>query len=604
MTLVVLAIVAIIGFVLDLAALTPWLLVATTLAVVALAMAQRMGWTLAAAGSVVVMFVVSVLLARVMQPIPLELDVKSRLALMTMAAACLIAMWSERRTLRIPSPAVARPIIAFIAPIAALVIVLIVLMTISAPSGSRISWAMMNDAVWNTVSARFIAHDGGLTASRPNASPLTAVLLAIAASTGRGGIAAGDLLLHDVTREAQLWLLLILVSSVMAGLVARAGLHTLRPLARGVASFAVACIPLSSFVIGYAFQFGFYNVTISLIVLLCAWIAWTNSRHSPFAATVVLSASTIAMLAAWAPLAIVPLALAAGVIVRVGPRRVLALRGARLVILVVAILAVPAYVATVTLPDLLREGAALSADGGIFGFAPTDYVLVVNSTLIVVLLIGWKRRAWSDPLGMGIVVLAGGVGLVYLVAQRAMLAQYWGYYPIKYSWLLAILMIIVLAVAMLSWMSGSSGSVGAVRRALVAVVTGAVIVALLNWPTLTVESRVLPLSLVTGSSGISNDVVATLFSVSDPAEYTVLALYADQRMEDRFANSWLLQQQATDSLDPIRSYGYFLDGSNVNQICDLARLLPSRLTVLTRAETLGADVASSCVELEVNVVLS
>ena len=603
-TLLVLAVVVIVGFVLDLAAITPWLLVATTLAVVALAMAQRMGWALASAGSLVVMFVTSVLLARLLQPIPVDLDVKSRLALITIAAACLTAMWFARRNLRVPSAAIARPVLAFVAPIAALAIVLIVIVTVSAQSGSRISWAMMNDAVWNTVTARFIADDGGLSASRSNASPLTALLLAVASSAGRGGITAGDLLLHDVTREAQLWLLLILVSSVMAGLIARAGLHTLRPLARGVASLAVACIPLSSFVIGYAFQFGFYNVTISLIVLLCSWIAWTNSRRSPLAGSVVLSASAIAMLSAWAPLAIVPIALAVGAVARAGSRWVLELRGARLVALVVATIAVPFYAVAVTLSDLLREGAALSADGGIFGFAAANYVLVMNATLIVLLLVAWRRRTWSDALGMGIVALAGGVGLVYLVAQRVKLEQPWGYYPIKYSWLLAMLMIIVLAVAMLSWTSGSSGKLGMLRRTLVAGFTGFAIVTLLNGPTLTEESVALPQSMVTGSGGISRDVVATLFAASDPKEFTVLALYSDHRSEDQFANSWLIQQHSTDSLDPIRPYAYRLDGSNVNQICDLARLLPARLKVLTRSEALSAEVASSCSDLGVDVVIA
>ncbi|GGK95415.1 hypothetical protein GCM10007382_14550 [Salinibacterium xinjiangense] len=588
------------------AAITPWILVAVTLAVVALALAQRMGWTLAAAGSVVVMFVTAVLLARVLQPIAVELDVKVRIALLAIAVGSLIAMWLVRNDLRVPSWAVARPVLAFVAPLAAAAVVLMVLVTVSAPTGSRISWAMINDAVWNTVSARFVADDGGLSVARPNSSPLTALLLAVAVSTGRGSVAAGDALLHDVTREAQLWLLLILVSSVLAGLIARAGLHMLRPLARGVASFAVACIPLSSFVIGYAFQFGFYNVTISLIVLLCSWIAWTHARRSPLAATIALSLSTLALLSAWAPLAIVPLALALGVVVRAGPRWVLGLRGSRLLAVLAAILAVPAYAVAVTIPDLLREGDALSADGGIFLFAPANYILVMTVTLIVLLLTAWRGRMWSNAVGLGIVVLAGGVGLSYLVAQRLGLDQVWGYYPIKYSWILAMLMIIVLAVTMLSWMSGSAkraGAWGALRKPGVAAATALVILGLLHWPELTEESRDLPLSLISGSSNISSDVVATLFARSNPENVTVLARYSDDRSDDQFVNSWLIQQHATDSKDPIRPYAYYLDGSDAYQLCDLARLLPTRLMVLTKSPPLRAEVDAACPGLGVNVVV-
>ncbi|MGV8896773.1 MAG: hypothetical protein ACOH10_05080 [Rhodoglobus sp.] len=601
--LYLLALSVVVGVVLDLTAVTSWLLVAATLAVVALALGQSRAWTLAVAGAVVGTLSLSVFLARVLQPIPVELDVKVRFTLLLIAAVGLIALWAARERLAVATATATRSVLIFVLPVAALVIVLLVLVTVSAPDGSRISWAMMNDAVWNTITARFINDDSGLGSAHPNSSPLTGLLLAVASSTGRGSVAVGDLLLHDVTRQAQLWLLLILVSSVLSGLVARSGLRVLSPVARALGSVAVACIPLSSFVIGYAFQFGFYNATLVLIVLLCSWIAWMHSRRLPLGAIAVLSAGTIAMLSAWAPLAIVPLALAAGVLVRGGKGWAITLRGPKGFALGGAVTAVLLYGLTVTLPDALREGSALSTDGGIFGYAAVNYVIVVAVTLAVLFMTWRKRRESLNLPGMAIVVLAGGIGLAYLVSQRLDVARPWGYYPIKYAWLLATLMIIVLAVAMLSWI-GAPRAGTALRTAGVSIVTAAVILGLLNWPTPTEKSLAAPLSVVDGVSSVSSDTVKILFAESDPAHYVVLGLYSADPSDDQFANSWLIQQHATENSDPIRAYGYVLDGTAVNQICELAGLLPARLTVLTRAEPLPANVAAACPELEVNVVVS
>ena len=83
-------------------------------------------------------------------------------------------------------------------PVVAVPVVGIILVFVRAYAGADFEWAMRNDAVWNTITTRFMVEDGGLNAiAHPSgtlATPLTPGLLAIVAAVGRDGVASADLL--------------------------------------------------------------------------------------------------------------------------------------------------------------------------------------------------------------------------------------------------------------------------------------------------------------------------------------------------------------------------------------------------------------------------
>ncbi|MGO7983818.1 hypothetical protein ACC691_38920, partial [Rhizobium johnstonii] len=81
-----------------------------------------------------------------------------------------------------------------------------------------VAWAMKNDVVWNTMAARFILNDEGIAPDRhPNPSPLINELVASWISSGR--TAGTELLRHDVTRQAELWVALLLLSALLGAWV-------------------------------------------------------------------------------------------------------------------------------------------------------------------------------------------------------------------------------------------------------------------------------------------------------------------------------------------------------------------------------------------------
>jgi hypothetical protein len=49
--------------------------------------------------------------------------------------------------------------------------------------------------------------------------------------------------------------------------------------ARVLAAAIVAAIPFTWFVLGFAAQFGFYNATLTLLLLLASWLAWLETRQ-------------------------------------------------------------------------------------------------------------------------------------------------------------------------------------------------------------------------------------------------------------------------------------------------------------------------------------
>ena len=591
-----LALAVVVGFLLDALGLAPWLLCAGAALSVILALGQRIAWLPAVAASVVGLLALYAFAVRILQPIPADLGTKNRVLVLVIAGVALAISWRHRRALRLPSSS-ARPLLIALAPIVALAVGAVIAVSVS--GGTRVAWSMQNDAIWNTMMARFLYGDLGAGPAHPNVSPLIPALLAGAFAPGRSALGAAELLQHDVSRQAELWLFLVLISSLLAGLLAWRELARYRPFGRAAGSFLVACIPLSWYAAGYAFQFGFFNATVSLFALLCAWIGWVTARESRLVSIVILSASTIVMLATWAPLGIVTISLGLGVLL--GSRREWwrTLRGLRLAVFIASLAVIPLYLVAITLPDLLREGKGLSANGGIIAIEPRHILVVGAVALGATAWLAFRRATDRDraPLiGVAIVGAASAVALVYLALQRTGQESWWGYYPQKLSWLVATLLVIVIAVAVMRAAPGRSLP----RRAALAG-AAVLVVALMSFPLPTRTSvAILASAFLPVPAVVSTDTTAALFAASDVSRLTVFAGYGTPG-EDAFANGWLIQQFAESGEDPVREFAYSVDGTDLGRLCSLAQAPRVDLVVRTHDSALAGAFDAACPGVDVTV---
>lgn len=577
---------------------SPWVAPVAVVLCLALALGQYVSWTLAFVGAIVVELVVVAVLVRVAPLLGIGLVPVCSVALVLLGGTGL-ALFAARAAPRVIGARRLAVVLAVLAGAVAFVAVVVS----RAAEGSDFEWAMHNDAVWNLVTTRLMIADGGLDAAqRPNASPLTPGLLAIVAAVGRDAVAPGDLLAHDVTRFVTFWLFAALASGVLAALVgARAAVGASRP-ARWSAAAIAGVIPLTWFVFGFAADFGFYNATVAVLLLVASWLAWLENRGKPFHSAAILSLAAVCLLATWAPLAIVPLALA---VVALTPRLLVVLRGPRrwrgLGLLVGALAPVPLYALLVTLPDLRREGAALAVDGGLMTFLPVQAVIIVAVCVAVVTVDAtWRRRSLT-LVGVVVVCLSGGVAEAYLVLQRLGTANLWGYYPAKFAWLLVSLLLVVLTAAVLGGLVQLRG------RPVGAIGVGAVAI-LVSWslmfqvpPPRGLATAVTPLEIAAQRGGAAPGIgAATLFALAQPGQRTLVLSYGDEAV-DGFVNAWLLQLESTTAEDPVRLFSYILRPGDEQQACEAVRAWNGHVRVVTSDESLPERFAEECVDADVTV---
>lgn len=562
----ILAVAGLIGVVWWAVGLSPWPLVLVTVVAGVLVIAQRASWPFAVAGSLIAVLAVLAILLRLAPFTGLGLTGTVGAALALGTAGYLVALarvreprLPHRRALIVAAPAVAVP-----------VLLVVVGGPIAVALGAGPTWAMHNDAVWNLMTARFMIEDGGLRADQhPNASPLTAGLIATAASVGRGFVASDDLLQHDVSLMAELWLLVVLAGALLAGLIGLRSTHSApRPL-RIVAAAATALIPLSWFVAGFAFQFGFVNAPLSMLILLASWLAWLETRVAPLLGSAILSLATVAMLATWAPLAAIPGALAVVALFS----RISALvrtRGSAMIWWAVAAAPVPLYVVAVTLVDLRREGAALAVEGGIQPLQPLQVLTIGAVATVAVVFYALRTHAPHVLLGFGIVGVSSALGLAYLIAQRvAAGVGYWGYYPIKMSWMVCSLLLVILTAAFLASAAEFRGRpvASVLATASIGLLVGTLMIQVppMQSPKL---AHLLPfVDIVTGTGvAASPSQARELFAVAEDGQRTMAVRLVDPGT-DRFMNGWLLQLQSDSALEPIRHYSYLLDPEDDAQVC-------------------------------------
>lgn len=459
----------------------------------------------------------------------------------------------------------------------------------------HISFAMNGDAVWNTVTARFVVEDGGIVSARhPNPAPLTAELLASIDAPGRSLVPNQDLLLHDVVRQAQLWFVLLGVSSVLIMVLVAQCIRGASKRLTQIIALLSGLLPYTWFFSGFSFFFGFYNATIAILVLLAGWHAWLRAKTHPLLSLSLLSAASVILLATWAPLVVITGSLLVTLFIRQGLSYWFKRSLTRVLILLSAGLIPLTYFALFSLADFRREGPALSVDGGIFELSP--YLLVVLPLLIALFtLMRWQEKYSQQSFwGALSIVIGGGIALGYLVWQRKETGQLWGYYPMKFSWLVSTLLILVLLTVLLQWVDFSKSILVKTFISLFgisAVIGGLMLCA----KPLGLTEILSPLAVISSKGvGVNDEVVPEISQLAAGEDLIVVVHYGQNSQQDLFMNNWLLQLPVDrpDSLQ--RWYSYYLDGTDLGLVCKAQTDLKQPLQVETRDSSLKNRINQLC----------
>lgn len=579
--------------------ITPWPAVLTTLLSLLLVLGQFMSWPAAAGAAVITLLFVATVALRTTPALGLSLDVSAGVLLLFLSAVAILVL-IRTRGVKLPERG---QLIGGFAAVGGLVTFIVVMLGRAAGSDDY-EWMMHNDAVWNSVTARFVIADGGLDASQhPNSAPLTALLMAAAASVGRGELDASSLLGHDVARFAAFMLFMCAASCVLAGLIGFVSTRGASLRARWLAAILVGVLPSTWFIFGVASELGFFNATVVVVLLCASWLLWLDRSHLLLPNGLLVLAA-VCLLATWAPLAIIPLGLAASNAIdtiREAIRKGAGWLRAGAVLLIFTPLGL--YGLFVTLPDLGRDGAALAVDGAFIAFTPLHLAIIAIITLVTMRLVSVRKRDTRALIGTAIVLSGGFAALAYLVFQRRDAASLWGYYPAKFAWFLATLLLILLAAEIASAMVIVHGS--RVRSGIAAVCALAVPIALMAMipPQHGWRSAVTPLAITMkiGAAGES-DVARELLQIAVDGEPALVVNYGDEPT-DLFLNGWLLQIEAETAQDPIRDFSYFYIPGNETQACEALIVWEREVRVVTSDAGLESRLGKDCGDASFRVEL-
>ncbi|GAB3585238.1 hypothetical protein GCM10027406_33160 [Leifsonia lichenia] len=583
---------------------TVWILAAASALCLAAGVAAFGGWSLGVVSAVAVPLAVEAFAIRVFHRIGLGVFTGNLLVFVLIALVGLVLVAASGDRLKLPGRTVwwgvlpAAVVPAMVGGVFAILPAL--------RDGNALSWAMRSDAVWNLVSARFLLDDRGLIPSlHPNSSPMTAILLAAGMAPGRAGIATTDLFQHDIAAMAGVFALATVITSLLAGLVIAQMIRPEHPVFRAIGAVLGSALIASWFVAGFSFEFGFYNVMPTVACLLASWLAWRAAPRAPVIAVALLLAMTTALLALWAFLAIVPLALAAVLAVRHIVRRPRSYGWLSWTILGVAAVQVLAYGVLVSLRDLRRDQGALAQGGSMAPVTPALLFILIGLCVAVAAVTARTAGTRADLVGVVTVSVAFAGLYAYLGTQVQAAAYWWGYYPAKLVWFGGILLLVVAIGLALERLSRVELAVWPRVAATAGVLVAIVSVAASVLPKPPTFGSLLPYADILAGEGVASgdDVLPTMFALDDPADAkNMLVGYFDWKA-DGFANLWLLGASATGGTDPIRPYSYYLDTTSVKDVCSAVKAWGDGVTIRTRSEALPAKLAVTCPDADVTVVV-
>lgn len=483
-------------------------------------------------------------------------------------------------------------------------IVLVTMVLAQVVAGAtRLAWAMNSDAVNVMTFSRDILAAGGLasasTAADTSPTPLPFGMLAVALAPGRDSVPNAALTEHDVTALAQLWVFMIALACLLAGLIAahgaaKAGL-TLAVPAAAVASIAM----LSWYVIGVQFEYGFLSSAFATVVLLAAWLTFLDGQKRPAVALAVLLLAATVVLAVWSPLIVVVAALGL-VIVVTRWRELLASGLLRLAGVGLAFLMLAIYIAVVTLPEYLVKSAFLGANGGFPNFGPAQVLTIMVVTALTAALAARFLGLRHPVLGALAATVGGALGLVFLLAQRTGTDTGWGYYPAKYGWTVSILLVVITIGAAAGFLAGMN-----TRRpwdVAIALLSVGLIGGLL-WSPVQPSGQLPLLGVLAGTSGPMSQRAADLVFEASGRD-NGQDVFWRTTVGDSLPNLWLLQLDVDDNHhNPVRTFAYQLSVFTPGQMCEVVELLGSDVVIRTADAAAEAELGAVCPGRDYTVAL-
>jgi hypothetical protein len=446
-----------------------------------------------------------------------------------------------------------------------------------------VAWTASGDGRNHFLHTRRVLAEGGIHGDALSSFPvhqnaLTALLMD---THGRGELAPGPLLEHDLAAMAQTSLVLA-VAWTLAAPAALVALGPVRTRAALAALAVASVLPLAGVALGVLLKDGFVSILLLVPLLLSALsvLAWLGSGDRPgrgaTLAVGVTSAAIPVVAMTWTPLALV-LGCAAVApwwrTLRSGEHR-----RTRLLLMAAGAGLGGAYAVHVATS---AGGRLVDAGGSIT--APSPWWCALVPVLVLVVAGGRATRARTSafvPYLVGSLAAAAVTGAAVLAQDDG---EYWNYYPAKFAWVWLLVGLPLLLAPFAHprgtgpWWSGGAlaGSLAVLLAAPLLSPLASPVRALDDWQQPTEASLALAAEL---GHPRTRYVVVTV----DP-------------IEDRLTNFWLVPYEGDQGPDPTNTFyawGYTYSGP-LSDVCDLLEVEPDRV-VATADPGLEAQLTQEC----------
>lgn len=466
-----------------------------------------------------------------------------------------------------------------------------------------LGWNMAGDAANNMILVRELVDAGGLLRSQGNPAPMSSVLYGAWSAPGLADASAAEAVRHMVFNGGQLTLLLGALLGVLTSLLAlrRAPESTA---ARVAVGFTAGMLPWLWCVMGISFRQGFQNAAPAMLVLLLGWTCWTMHRRHPVVAVTGLILATWAAATVWAPVLVVPGCWLVGA--AVVEARALRRSGRALLLPLAALAAAGTYAVLVTLRDLRATGGVPGMDGAVPLYSP-DWSLRVAVVLLVLSVVCYRWMPREDAWGYWLALPGIGLALYSLIGARLDAdLPYWGYYPIKFTWIvMATGMLILFSVLQpaASWLARRLWRGNGVLLAFAACV------ATMFWTTpplrpATLQSLMTPVYL---HDDVGYDrAYASMLRLMEEDPKTIVAQYAPKGAPPGFdgvINFWLLQSGSADLNDPLRFPAYSMNSADPAAVCSAIIIWGGDVRIATRDPQFEKQLDKACPDTEFTVDL-
>lgn len=466
-----------------------------------------------------------------------------------------------------------------------------------------LGWNMAGDAANNMILVRELVDAGGLLRSQGNPAPMSSVLYGAWTAPGLADASAAETVRHIVFDGGQLTLLLGALLGALTSLLALRRAPD-SPAARIAVGFTAGMLPWLWCVMGISFRQGFQNAAPAMLVLLLGWTCWAMHRKHPVVAVTGLILATWAAATVWAPVLVVPGCWLVGALVV--EARALRRSGRALLLPLAALVAAGTYAVLVTLRDLRATGGVPGMDGAVPLYSP-DWSLRVAVVLLVLSVVCYRWIQREDAWGYWLALPGIGLALWSLIGARLDAdLPYWGYYPVKFTWIvMATGMLVLFSVLQpaATWLARRVWRGNGVLLAFVACA------ATMFWTTpplrpATLQSLMTPVYL---HDDVGYDrAYASMLRLMEEDPRTIVAQYAPKDAPPGFdgvMNFWLLQSGSEDLNDPLRFPAYTMDSADPAAVCSAIVIWGGDVRVATRDRKFEGQLDKACPDAEFTVDL-